>query len=382
MLEGLQNLYLLVAGDCNLTCSYCYAKRGSFGGSSRAMSPDTMRVALEKLMPGNGSLVVSFFGGEPLLELDLLQQTVTWADALGTRRNTRLRYVVTTNGTLMDDKHLAFLKAYVSHIAVSLDGGPALTDTSRRFTAGEGSVHHAVVQNLARLKQAGIPFGLRGTIPEGRGEELAEAMAHLECLGPASVRVEAADGAKPWSKEHWRIWTEGVCQLNQSAMTRILAGKRPVRAGEIIRVAKHRLAGLKWHYPCAAGQGILAVSTSGDVYPCDHFIGTPAFRMGNVHQDEFPGEDYYRIAERLQLNEVDERPKCANCRVRHLCGGECPVRSLQQESDIAAPSPNHCTHTRRVLRHAEGLVDEALADPTGRQRIVAFAKGGSDGGAH
>ncbi|MBN9421635.1 MAG: hypothetical protein BGO63_05305 [Candidatus Accumulibacter sp. 66-26] len=371
MLEDLRNLYLLVAGDCNLACAYCYAEGGSFGGGPRAMSPETLRTALDKLVPEDSALVVSFFGGEPLLEFELLRQAVAWGNALGAERGTRLRYVLTTNGTLLDDDRLSFLKAHVSHVAVSLDGGQALTDASRCFKDYEGSVYRVVVQNLERLKREGIPFGLRGTIPAGRADELDAAVAYLQSLGPVSVRVEAAAGAEPWPREHWHAWTEAVIRSNKRALERLMTGKEPGPAADIYRVAAHRLNGLVRQYPCVAGQGILAVSTGGDVYPCDHFIGDPAFCMGNVRQDDFPGEAYCRIVNLLQANRVDDRPKCANCRVRYLCGGECPARSLSCQGNIADPSPSHCVHTRRVLRRAERLVDTVLADPIGRERLAA-----------
>ena len=192
MLENLRNLYLLVAGDCNLACAYCYAQGGGFGGGPRAMDAETLRMALDKLVPKDSALVISFFGGEPLLELELLRQAVAWGNTLGAKRGTRLRYVLTTNGTLLDDERLDFLKAHVSHVAVSLDGGQTLTDASRCFKDCEESVYRVVVQNLRRLKSESIPFGLRGTIPAGRADELDAAVAHLQSLGPVTVRVEAA----------------------------------------------------------------------------------------------------------------------------------------------------------------------------------------------
>lgn len=374
MLENLRNLYLLVAGDCNLACAYCYAQGGGFGGGPRAMDAETLRMALDKLVPKNSALVISFFGGEPLLELELLRQAVAWGNTLGAKRGTRLRYVLTTNGTLLDDERLDFLKAHVSHVAVSLDGGQTLTDASRCFKDCEESVYRVVVQNLRRLKSESIPFGLRGTIPAGRADELDAAVAHLQSLGPATVRVEAAAEAKPWRREHWQAWSEAVIRTNKRALEGLITGKEPGPAADIYRVAAHRLEGLARQYPCVAGQGILAVSTSGYVYPCDHFVGDPAFCMGDVRRDDFPGEAFCRIVKHLQANRVDDRPKCANCQVRYLCGGECPARSLLCQGNIADPSPSHCAHTRRVLRQAERLVDTALADPIGRERLAALLK--------
>ena len=376
MSEQLRNLYLLVAGDCNLECSYCYAQQGRSGGGPRAMSPETLRAALEKLIPEETSLLVSFFGGEPLLELDLLHAAVAWGNTLGTERGTRLRYALTTNGTLLDEARLEFIKHHISHVAVSLDGEPALTDASRCFKTGEESVHRTVTHNLQRLRRAGIPYGLRSTIPEGKAGELAAAANHLESLTPASLRIEAATGATPWRREAWQQWTEETVQLGEKSFRQLLSGGRPLLSASVYRTAAYRLRGEKRHYPCLAGQGILAVAPSGDVYPCDHFVGADAFCMGNVRQSGFPGDDYHRVAERLQFNRVDDRPKCTRCRIRHICGGECPAVSLMRQGNIADPSPSYCSHARRIFRRTEEMVDTALTDPAMRNRLIALVKGG------
>lgn len=376
MSEQLRNLYLLVAGDCNLECSYCYAQQGRSGGGPRAMSPETLRAALEKLVPEDTALVVSFFGGEPLLEIDLLRDAVAWGNALAAERGTRLRYALTTNGTLLDEARLEFIQCHISHVAVSLDGEAALTNASRCFKTGGESVHRTVVENLRRLKRAGIPYGLRGTIPEGRAKDLGAAASHLESLTPASLRIEAATKARPWHREAWQQWTEASIQLGERSFRQLLDGTRPLLSADIYRTAAYRLHGQKRHYPCLAGQGILAVDAGGDVYPCDHFVGADAFCMGNVRQSSFPGDDYHLIAERFQFNRVDDRPKCTRCRIRHLCGGECPAVSLMRQGNIADPSPSYCSHTRRIFRRMEEMVDTALTAPAMRNRLIALVKEG------
>lgn len=368
MHSGLRNLYLLVSGDCNLDCSYCYAHGGRIGDGPLTMSADVLRLALEKLVPHNGSLVVSFFGGEPLLELDLLRQAVDWGNALGAARGTRMRYAMTTNGTLIDEPRLRFLKDHISYLAVSLDGQPALTDSCRHFRSGEGSVGNKVEQSLESLRNAGIAFGLRATITEKNAEHLADAAAYLQDLSPASLRIDAASG-KEWSREGWHVWTARVRQLNRHSFARLIAGETAVPLGDIYRVAALRLADEKRYYPCLAGRGILAVDTAGDAYPCDHFVGEVDFRMGNVKDADFPSTAFCRISDRFIANEVDRRQQCAVCNIRYSCGGECPAISMKRQGNIAEPSPNHCRHMRHVLRDAAKLVDAALSDPSARPRI-------------
>ena len=372
MHRGLRNLYLLVSGDCNLDCSYCYAQGGQISNGPSAMSPDVLRLALEKLVPHDGSLVISFLGGEPLLELDLLRQAVVLGNALGAERGTRVRYALTTNGTLIDEPRRIFLKDHISHLAVSLDGPPALTDACRRFKSGQGSVGNMVEKNLEYLRQSGVAFGLRATIAESHAEHLLDAAAYLQGLSPASLRIDAATDAKAWSREHWRIWTTQARQLNRHSFSRLMAGKTNGPLGDIYRAAALRLADEKRHFPCLAGRGILAVDTAGDAYPCDHFVGEADFRMGNVQDNDFPSTDFHRVSERFVANGVDHRQRCSACGIRYACGGECPAISLKRQGNIAEPSPNHCTHMRHVLRDAVTLVDAALSDPSTRPRIEAL----------
>ncbi|NTV11828.1 MAG: SPASM domain-containing protein, partial [Zoogloea sp.] len=170
-------------------------------------------------------------------------------------------------------------------------------------------------------------------------------------------------------------WTAATARLNHAAVDQVLAGQTPLVARDLYRVAAHHLEGDQRHYPCLAGQGILAVSPAGDVYPCDHFVGLSAFRMGNVHDDDFPGERFLRVSERMEWNLVEARPRCTNCRIRHLCGGECPAHSYLRQGDIAEPSPCHCAQTKPALRQMEERLAEPMADPGGRARLQAWLRG-------
>ena len=375
MVDGLGSLYLLVAGDCNLTCSYCYADGGSYGRSSQAMSVETMQAALHKLLPRNGHVVISFFGGEPLLNFDLIRATVACGNALGKERDTELVYALTTNGTVLEPDQIGFLQQHISHIAVSIDGDRAATNHARRFRENGNDVYACIVANLARLREAGIPYALRGTIAEEHADGVEAAVAHLTSLGASSLRVEPAFRAAPWQRDNWRRLTEGMSRLNGESHRALRAGKFPLLAGDLYKAASYRLRDNRQMYPCTVGQGMLAVSTEGNVYPCNQFVAVEAANMGNVHRDDFPNERFDRVVKRLEGNNVDARFRCSRCSVRYVCGGECPVHSLLRNGDMSEPSADHCALKVRLVRETDRFLDEALADPAGSAQVEKFISG-------
>ncbi len=367
----LRNLYLVIAQDCNLACSYCYAQGGDFGRGPSLMQAETMAAALEHLLPLAGlTLAVSFFGGEPLLNFELMKETVAYGNRLSAQRGVRLVYCLTTNGTLLDDDKLAFIREHLSHLAVSLDGDAAATNASRRFKNG-GDVHGTVLDALERLRQANVPFALRGTVAEPHAAGVEGAADHLSRLGAVSLRLAPA---AEWRGQSLRAWMDGYSRLSRTSLARLLAGEAPLVANEICRVAGHRLLGEKTLYPCNAGEGTLAVAADGTVYPCDHFIGENGFSMGSVHAPDFPGRTFRDVAARLKGNSVEQRPRCAACDVRYVCGGECPALSLARCGDIASPSPGHCAFTRRIAQETASLIDDAGEE--GAARLLAFLEGG------
>lgn len=374
MASQLCNVYLLISGDCNLQCTYCYAQGGGVGGKQPAvMSVETMELSLDKLLPEHTSFVISFFGGEPLLNFDLMRKTVAIGNELGRRRNTSVSYALTTNGTLLEDEHLDFLRENIDYLAVSLDGGQEFTDESRRYKDGEGSVYQAVVNNLRRLERAGIPYGLRGTVPEHLAGMASTVVAHLDSLGARSLRVDPAFGKAPWRPDSHRRWLSCLSGINRHSLECILADEKPSLTSEIYRVAGYRLTkGAERHYPCLAGHGILAVAANGDVYPCDHFVGVPEFCMGNVVAADFPNQQYRRIADQMKGNAVTNRGRCAKCRVKHMCGGECPAHSWVRQGCISDPSPDFCARTRYLIREMEASLDAVLDSEASRQKILSF----------
>lgn len=373
MENSLKNIYLITSQGCNLSCTYCYAKGGDFGRGQLLMERATMEKALDKLLPLSGDrCVISFFGGEPLLNFDLMKDTVVYGRGLSKEKDIDLIYSITTNGTILNEDILSFLKEHISHIAVSLDGDSWINDTHRLFKGDGGSVHDVVIENIKKLKGNGISFGIRCTVTEATVPFLAGTVNYLEGLGSNSLRIVPVISSKGWSAKPFRILIDKLNILNLESLSMVFNRGRPAIAEHIYKAISYLLDSKNRLYPCMAGEEVVAVAANGDVYPCDHLIGIDDFLMGNVHDLSFPGGRFYSVRDRLRKNSVDHRESCRECELRYLCGGECYARSLLIRGDIAAPSPEHCTLTKSLAKSIIAETKEGITDKVKKENLFRF----------
>lgn len=367
MPDFLRNLYLVIAQECNLACTYCYAAGGGFGQPERRMSEATMRRGLERLLPLAGErLTLSFFGGEPLLNFPLLRETIGFAGRLAAKSGRTLSYALTTNGTLLDDQMLAVIETHVSHLAVSLDGG-AEANADRLFFDGRPAFA-TVLANLGRLRQARIPFALRATVTPGNVGRIAETVDFLAGLGAASVRLAPAQGIA-WSPDERRQLRTEIAEINRRGLRAMLAGAAPQACDHACRLVAQRVAGCTATRPCLAGGGILALAADGSLYPCEHFVGVAALAMGHVDATGFPGERYREIAARFAAATTAARPRCAGCEVRDACGGQCYAEAYAATGSIERPAADYCALVRGSYRAMAPELARCLADGAGAERL-------------
>jgi uncharacterized protein len=347
---SLHNLYLLVAQKCNLSCTYCYANGGQFNGKPRMMDNDTMRVAVEKLLPlARNSIVVSFFGGEPLLNFKLIQKAVIYINSLAKDYNLRVSYALTTNGTVISDNIIEFIKEHIDYLAISLDGYEPITNKHRCFSNSQRSVHESVLSTLARLKKLGIHFSLRATITEYGMNDLLGTVNYFKNIGASSIRLAPVFESKIWSEDSLTTLSRELYAVNEDAMNRTMNNETTCYGEQFYRL--HRfMKGECIDYPCDAGNGTLAISADGGIYPCDHFIDNNDYCMGNVNDEIWPSTESNEISERLKNNTVNNRPNCNHCDVRHICGGECHANSFFSMGSITTPSANHCALMHGLYR--------------------------------
>jgi uncharacterized protein len=368
-MNRLCNIVLLVAQSCNLRCRYCYAKGGDYGGEQLFMQEQTLGYALEKLLPlSSPRVTVSFFGGEPLLNLSLMRRAVGLARQLGEAAGRKMRFAMTTNGTLIDDEAICFIREHIDSLAVSLDGEAAVNDVERRFRRGNGSVHSLVLESLARLKAAGVPFSLRATLTPHNALFVLSSARHLAALEPVSLRMVPDFAYDDWTRTTLRTLTKGFDGLHRDALKRLLDGGEPLGAEALFPLLENRIHGRMRERPCEVGKAFLAVAADGLVYPCDHFVGRPEYCMGRVQAQDFPGVGFERVQLRLAEEITRSRIACEGCSAKAFCGGRCPATEVSDAASRAA----FCYFKQTILADLQDRLDQlsvkgVLPDPIVRQ---------------
>jgi uncharacterized protein len=319
------SLSLNVAQTCNMSCGYCYADRGKFGGAARLMPFDVAAASVDRLIaqsaPG-ADLVLGFIGGEPLINRKLVHSITDYAAEKAHRSDRRMRFSITTNATLVEPQDARLFQDHGFHVAVSLDGDAAANDGLRRMRDGSGS-YEEVIRGIALLQQGGRPRHLsaRATVtPASR--ELVPILDHLIGLGFDSAGFAAVltspDPSLAFTKDDFGAFLEAMIACGRKAMKVLIDGQRyPFSNLETALREVHR--GTHRPYPCGAGAGYLSVNAKGNLYACHRLLDDEAWQMGDV----FSGTDDERRARHLARAHVDRMEPCRGCWARYLCGGGC-----------------------------------------------------------
>ncbi|MCR5093504.1 MAG: thioether cross-link-forming SCIFF peptide maturase [Lachnospiraceae bacterium] len=355
-------LCLNVAHDCNLACRYCFAGQGEYQGQRALMPAEVGRAALDFLVKNSGSrrnLEVDFFGGEPLLNWEMVKETVRYGRSLEEANNKHFRFTLTTNGTLLNDEILEFANREMDNIVLSIDGRREINDRMRPWrgagTAEAGkteSVYDRIVPKYLEVARSrgGERYFVRGTFTR-ENLDFSEDVKHLADLGFTQISVEpvVADPSEPYALREEDIpkLLEEYDKLAEIYLDCHRKG-RPfsffhfnidLEGGPC--VAK-RLSG------CGSGCEYLGVTPSGDLYPCHQFVGNEAFVMGNV----FTGITRQDIREKFLASNVYTREECRSCFARYYCSGGCAANAWNFGGDINANYPIGCALQKKRIECA------------------------------
>jgi uncharacterized protein len=321
-----QSISLNVSSSCNLSCGYCYAARGSFGGAQSApMDWPTARGAIDRLLadayPG-APITVGFLGGEPFVNRRLIHQATTYAASLATERRLDVCFSVTTNGTLLEPDDILLLRSHPFAVTVSLDGAAEIHDRARpRHRTGGGSWEVAterVAPLLAAPGQAKI--AARATITR-HSLDIAAALEALTGLGFPEIGVAPLRTGSPESgalrAEDWPQYLASLIAASRGELARLRRGL-PIRLTNLAVALKQLHRGAASPYPCGAGGGYFSVSAAGRWYACHRAIGDTAYELGSN-----TGLDPVRRRDFVMRRHVHAQPECRVCWARYLCSGGC-----------------------------------------------------------
>ncbi len=321
----LSALSLNVLQACNMSCGYCYADEGRFGGSARAMQPETARAAVDRLLTesrAGADVVVGFMGGEPLLARDVVHDVTAYATSAAATAGRRVRFAITTNLTTVTPQDARLFAEYPFAVSVSVDGDREQHDAVRRMR-GDASAYQQMTAGLDVLRRHGRPRHLaaRVTVTPRTGR-LLPVLEHVLGLGFDEVGFAAVlvspDPALALPEDGFTALLADVVECGEVALAELSAGRRyPFGNFETAMHQIHR--GSHRPYPCGAGAGYLSAGADGDLFACHRLVDDPGFAMGSVQA----GPDNSARAAHLARSHVDRMEPCRSCWARYLCGGGC-----------------------------------------------------------
>ena len=322
-------LCLHIAHTCNLNCEYCFASQGKYHGERALMSLEVGKRAIDFLIENSGSRVnleVDFFGGEPLMNFDVVKEIVAYARSIEKKYNKNFRFTLTTNGMLVDDDVIEFTNKECHNVVLSLDGRKEIHDRLRKTVNGKGSYDIIVPKFVKFAKERGSrDYYIRGTFTH-ENLEFSKDVLHFADLGFTKMSMEPVvappEAFYAIREEDLPVILRQYDLLAKEYVERRRAGKGFVffhfqidlKQGPC--VAK-RLSG------CGSGTEYLAVTPWGDLYPCHQFVGNEQFLLGNVDEGIVNTE----LRDEFKLCNVYAKPKCRECFARFYCSGGCAANS-------------------------------------------------------
>ena len=330
-------LCLHVAHTCNLNCAYCFASQGRFHGERALMSFEVGKQALDYLVAHSGTrhnLEVDFFGGEPLMNWDVVKQLVHYARSIEKEAGKNFRFTLTTNGMLIDDDVIDFVNREMSNVVLSLDGRKEIHDRLRVDYKGEGSYDRIVPKFQKLVKARGnTRYYMRGTFTHAN-PDFTKDLFHMADLGFTELSMEpvvcAPDDPAALTPEDIEIVKDQYEILALDMLRREREGKPitfyhymiDLEAGPCIY---KRLSG------CGSGTEYMAVTPWGDLYPCHQFVGDSAYKLGDVWQ----GVTNTALREQFRACNAYSRPDCKDCWARLYCSGGCAANAYHASGSIS-----------------------------------------------
>lgn len=357
-------LCLHIAHDCNLGCKYCFAEEGEYHGRRALMSFEVGKKALDFLVANSGTrhnLEVDFFGGEPLMNFEVVKQLVAYGRSLEEANHKKFRFTLTTNGMLLNDDIMEFANQEMANVVLSVDGRKEVHDFMRPVrNSGVGS-YDIIMPKFKKLAQSRnqMNYYVRGTFTH-HNLDFSKDVLHLADEGFEQISVEPVVAKET---ESYAIREEDLPQIFEEydklaaeLVKRKKAGKGfnffhfmiDLNGGPCVY---KRLSG------CGSGCEYLAVTPWGDFYPCHQFVGTEEFLMGNVDE----GIVKPQIRDMFKNCNVYSKDKCKNCFAKFFCSGGCAANSYNFHGNINDAYDIGCEMQRKRVECAI-MIKAALAE--------------------
>ena len=347
-------LCLHVAHTCNLNCSYCFASQGKYHGDRALMSFEVGKRALDFLIENSGhrtNLEVDFFGGEPLMNWDVVKQLVAYARTQEEPHHKKFRFTLTTNGMLIDDDVIDFANREMSNVVLSLDGRKEIHDRLRVDYAGNGS-YDRIVPRFQKLvaSRGGKNYYMRGTFTHAN-PDFTKDVFHMADLGFTELSMEpvvcAPGDPAALTAEDLKIVKEQYELLAKDMLRREKEGK-PITFYHYMLDLTGGPCVYKRISGCGSGTEYMAVTPWGDLYPCHQFVGEEKYKLGDIWQ----GVTNTALREEFRSCNAYARKECDDCWARLYCSGGCAANAYHATGSIRGIYEPGCELFRKRIECA------------------------------
>lgn len=345
---------LHISHDCNLRCKYCFASTGDFGKGRKLMPFEVGKAAIDFLLEksvGRENLEVDFFGGEPLMNFDVVKQIVEYARSKEEEYHKNFRFTITTNGMLLDDDTIDYINKEMYNVVLSIDGRKEVNDRMRVRVDGSGC-YDRILPKFKKLVdgRGDKEYYVRGTYTK-YNLDFSEDVMHLYEAGFDEISVEPVIESP---EEAYAITEEDLDQIYAEY------DKLVDRIGAIRKSGKHinffhfmidldqgpcvikRLRG------CGSGNEYVSITPDGDIYPCHQFVGHDEYKMGNIEEGTFNND----IKKEFAGCHVYSKPACQECWARFYCSGGCNANNFVFNGDIHKAYELSCKIQRKRIECA------------------------------
>lgn len=351
-------LCLHVAHDCDLRCKYCFASQGDYGGQRRLMSLETGKAALDFLVAYSGNrrnLEVDFFGGEPLLNFEVVKELTLYGEELNRQYDKNIRFTITTNGVSLDEDKIDFINEHMVNVVMSLDGRKEINDEMRPTVNGKGS-YDLVVKNFKRLieKRGDKEHYIRGTFTANNLDFMQDAMDYYD-QGFRKISIEpvVTDPKESYAlrEEHlerilqeYEDFSRAYMEINRGEDKMLFFHFR-IDLAEGPCLAKRSVG-------CGAGSEYIAVTYSGEIYPCHQFVGDERFKIGDLWE----GITDLDLRDTFKGTNVFTKEECSSCWAKFYCSGGCHANAFYNNGTILRPYQLGCEMEKKRLECAISIL--------------------------
>lgn len=360
--EYMKAMCLNVVHDCNLKCKYCFADEGEYRGKREIMTLDVAKRALDFLISQSGpryNIEVDLFGGEPLMAFSMIKQLVEYARSIEKKVNKNIRFTLTTNGLLLNDEIIEYLNKNMKNIILSIDGRKEVNDRMRPTAVGTGS-YDIIVNKIKKLvdnREEGQEYYVRGTYTH-QNLDFSNDFLHLADKGFKEISLEPVVIK---DNDDIAIRFEDLEQIYDEYNKIYRYLKNSIDEGKKINFYHYNinLQGGPCVYKrvsaCGAGFEYIAITPSGDIYPCHQFVGKREFIIGNINDLSKDKIREPQLVSEFKEANIYKKEDCNKCWARFYCSGGCQANNHEFTNSILKPYKIGCALQKKRIEMAIAL---------------------------